>query len=379
MSSPEETNHFVEKILKLGTQCVIVTNGGSGAISAISSVPGASRVLLEGLVPYSSAALSDFLGSKPDQYVSDRTARSMAMKAYFRAKELADANNRLAGVACTASLQSDRPKRGPHRAHLAWQTAKSTASVSIELSKGARDRRQEEEVVAQLLLNMIAEASGGQECLRPALVADERLESRRVDAPCEWQDLIAGRKRAVRLCDSSDFALPHAVLCGAFNPLHSGHVHMAEEAESILGVPVEFELSIANVDKPPLDFIEITDRSVQFASRRPLWLTYAPTFVEKAACFPGATFIVGADTIVRIADARYYRNDPSVAAAAISQIASLGCRFLVFGRLKGAEFQQLSDLSLPAELRAISQEVPVSVFREDISSTQLRQQPLREA
>ena len=35
---------------------------------------------------------------------------------------------------------------------------------------------------------------------------------------------------------------------------------MAEIASERLGAPTTFELSIANVDKPPLDFIELDDR-----------------------------------------------------------------------------------------------------------------------
>ncbi len=47
---------------------------------------------------------------------------------------------------------------------------------------------------------------------------------------------------------------------GAFNPLHQGHRQMIDLAEKILGMPVEVEISIENVDKPPIDFIEMDGR-----------------------------------------------------------------------------------------------------------------------
>ena len=46
-----------------GRQAVLaITGGGSGAIADILRVPGASRLLLEALVPYDARALADFLG-----------------------------------------------------------------------------------------------------------------------------------------------------------------------------------------------------------------------------------------------------------------------------------------------------------------------------
>ena len=49
------------------------------AIAALLAIPGASRFLLEARVPYGTAALDEFLGARPEQYCSDRTARAMAM------------------------------------------------------------------------------------------------------------------------------------------------------------------------------------------------------------------------------------------------------------------------------------------------------------
>jgi hypothetical protein len=147
---------------------------------------------------------------------------------------------------------------------------------------------------------------------------------------------------------------------------------MAAVAESRLGRPVEFELSMENVDKPPLDFTEIAQRLDQFAPNQSVWLTRAPTFLAKSQLFPAATFVVGADTIVRIADPTYYGGSEAACRAAIAEIARRGCRFLVFGRLMGDCFRTLPALNLNSELHALCTEITEQDYRIDVSSTLLR-------
>jgi len=112
----------------------------------------------------------------------------------------------------------------------------------------------------------------------------------------------------------------------------------------------------------------------QFAPEQVVWLTRAATFKEKSARFPGVTFVVGVDTLRRIADPRYHGNDPAAWLAAMERIAARGCRFLVFGREREGRFVGLADLGLQPPLRDLCQQVPAEEFREDISSTALRKQ-----
>ena len=134
---------LIEQIHAAATPLVLaITGGGSGAISALLEVPGASATVLEAVVPYSSTALEQWLGGPVDHYCSERTARAMAMAAFERARKLSDADpHTLRGIGATASLVSNRPKRGPHRIHVAWQSAESTTVVSCELPKGAAHAR----------------------------------------------------------------------------------------------------------------------------------------------------------------------------------------------------------------------------------------------
>lgn len=368
-----------------GLGVLAVTGGGSLAISDLLAQPGASRTVLEAIVPYASSALVDWLGGAPDHFCSSDTARAMAMASYRRAQRLSDlrmentAAPALFGLGCTASLASDRPKRGPHRVHLALQTADATVTQSLTLEKDARSRTEEERLAADLALNLLAELCSAPR-LALALRSGEQVEEQRTNAPLAWQRLLAGEVAAIGRLDASSAwqeresprpnCQPKLLFPGAFHPLHEGHRQMAAVAAAELGNPVEFEISIENVDKPPLDFSEQARRAEQFAGA-PLWFTRAPTFREKSQLFPGATFVVGADTIERIGEPRYYGGE-AARDAALADLAAAGARFLVFGRVAEGRLVGLDDLELPPALRALCQGIPAERFRQDISSTELR-------
>jgi nicotinamide mononucleotide (NMN) deamidase PncC len=368
-------NHqeLIERIHASGKRLVLsLTGGGSGAIAALLEVPGASASVLEAIVPYAAKALEDWLGGPVDHYCSERTARAMAMAAFERARSLAsDEVESLRGIGATASLATTRPKRGAHRIHVAWQSAETTAVASCELEKGRGTRIEEEQIATQLILQTIADACGVT-IAQLNTDATQRVQRRWQKAPATWSALLLGDRTSVAVAEPHVNATPPAVIFpGAFNPLHAGHKRMAVIAAERNGQPVTFELSITNVDKPPLDFIEIADRLAQLKDE-PVLLTRAATFVEKSKLAPGCVFIVGTDTLQRIGDPKYYGGDLSKRDAAIDAIAAQGCRFLAFGRTLENQFRALPSLKLPTKLLALCDEVPASTFRDDVSSTKLR-------
>jgi nicotinamide mononucleotide (NMN) deamidase PncC len=353
-----------------GHVVLAVTGGGSRAIADLLAVPGGSRTLLEAVVPYSAAALVAWLGSQPDEFCSAVTARAMAMVAFQRGCRYEETDLLPAGVACSASLTTDRPKRGPHRIHVALQTAGQTAAWWLQLHKGRRSRPEEERLAGRLVLNAVAEACGVSARLGLELLEGEQVQQSRIEAPPAWQDLLLAKVESV--CVGPTGRPPRIIMSGAFNPLHVGHRRMIQIAHELLHEPVALDVSIMNVDKPPLDYLELQRRLGQFPPEQTVYLTRAATFEEKSRLFPGATFVVGADTLRRIAAPQYYGGNSAACQHAIEWIAARGCRFLVFGRDLGVGFVRLGDLDLPDSLRAICHEVPPEVFREAVSSTAIR-------
>lgn len=164
-----------------------------------------------------------------------------------------------------------------------------------------------------------------------------------------------------------------AVFPGSFHPLHAGHREIAKIACDILTAEIHYEISISNVDKPDLSLGEVRQRLQQFTENDAVCLTRAATFVEKATLFPGATFVTGVDTLWRIVQPCYYEGSRAAMLAAAKRFAESDCRFLVFGRLLGKRFHELDRLELPPSLRELCRGVDESRFRNDISSTELRQ------
>ncbi len=147
---------------------------------------------------------------------------------------------------------------------------------------------------------------------------------------------------------------------------------MAQWVSRQRGEAVEFELSLVNVEKAPLSLEMLAPRLAQFANGERLWLTRAATFAEKSRLFPGSTFLVGADTIVRVVNPQYHAGSDEGLRRAWRVIAEHDCRFLVFGRKLADGFRTLEELPLPPELRALCDAVSEEDYRADISSSEIR-------
>ena len=190
---------------------------------------------------------------------------------------------------------------------------------------------------------------------------------------------LASRKRdwIVAICVAGTEPLappgPKCIFPGSFNPIHAAHLEMARHASERLSIPVWHEISIENVEKETLDWAAVQLRMAQGFSHEGsagLILTKAPTFESKSKLFPNSTFAVGADTIKRVNELRFYENQSHLEAV-LASIKYQRCNFMVFGRSINNEFFS-SDLDLHPALRELCQFIERSDFDVDISSRQLR-------
>jgi hypothetical protein len=373
-----DVKNIIEEIHASPTMAVVAVAGaGSRAIAWLLGVAGASRTVLEVMVPYGRRAMVEFLGHEPAQFVSPATARDMARVGYRRAVRLREGSSPVVGLACTATIATDRPKRGEHRCCVATWDDAGVATYNLPLAKGQRDRDGEEEVVSRLIVQALARVCGLEPELSLGLVEGEKVAVQSKVHPNPIQRLLSEEASTVTVYSDGQMVLDEllpgaAVLPGSFRPLHLGHEQLARVAAQILGTEVTFELSVLNVDKPPLTEGEIRQRLRQFAGLHRVVLTRAATFRQKADLFPGATFILGWDTAVRLVHPRYYGASEQAMLTALAEMWAAGCRFLVAGRQHGDKFHTLEDLPIPQGFAHLFQGIPESRFRMDISSTALR-------
>ncbi|MCI0904309.1 MAG: hypothetical protein J4N75_12490, partial [Chloroflexi bacterium] len=347
---------------------------GTQAVAWLLGVAGASRTILEVLVPYGRESMITFLGFEPEQSASAQTARDMARAAYRRAMSQLEDDSPPVGLACAAAIATDRPKRGEHRAFVsAWDQHANTL-YSLNLHKGLRDRAGEEELVSRLLVHALMLLSGLESGVDLGLTPGDSLQIEKTEHPSPLAQLISGEAAWVVVRGGTmtvEGQAPAALLPGSFSPVHQGHRGLAKAAGLLLDTEVGFELSVTNVDKPALEEAEIQTRLAQFADDETAVLTRAETFFKKARLFPGRTFVVGWDTAIRLVAPRYYGGSGAMMMA-LAEMMAAGTKFLVAGREDQGIFKTLNDVPVPQGFEALFDDLAEDQFREDISSTQLR-------
>ena len=231
----------VARIHDTPEQAVLAVAGaGNYALAWLLGVGGASRTVLETRVPYGFLAMTDLLGGyAPDQTVSVDTAQRMARAAWDRGLALREGSAPIVGIACTATIATDRTKRGDHRAFVAtWDETQCTVD-SLTLEKGLRDRIGEEDVVSRLVIAAVARACAVDAEVDLRLDSAEQVltETRPHGDPIER--LLNGAAKWVTIHPDgrsvADADRPMALLPGSFNPVHDGPHQVGRRGSGVFG------------------------------------------------------------------------------------------------------------------------------------------------
>ena len=358
---------IVEKIHSSPFKLVIVSSGGgTNAISSLLKVPGASNTILESHIPYSKESMNEFLNSKPDHYCSLDTCLSMAANAYKKSTKIdrQSKSKHLLGIAITANLATTYKKKGDHKFFIVVQSHDYTKYLECYLEKDIRTREMEEELITGCVINLLSE-SCGLKCDLPEI--SEQIKIHQIDAEKSWKKLFNSQGGYISNIKNT----PELIFPGSFNPLHEGHIKMKELAEKKTGMHTTFEICAKNADKPPLTFYEIKRTIDQFQNDESWMLTSAGRFSEKAEMFPNSVFIIGADTLLRVFDEKFYKSHKDMMDH-IQRFNDHNINFLVFGRKVNQKFISLDKIKIPEIISARCTGFEETIFRDDISSTELR-------
>jgi len=435
---PAEVRSVIERLFEKAPKvCIIGTGSGGALFGWLLAIPGCSSTILNIEVPYSMAASAELL-PEISQFCAMNVAVDLSKKAYEKAAKLMMleacssgrhdscirelGGHRVIGLGLTAAVASSRPKRGKHRCFIASYTPEQgTVTYELELYKGeigvdglpvnpVRDRAGEDQVVSRLALRALAFAAdieipaafldevlcleGGQEVIPVPTPMDDRDVLGQLYNPAGSVSsvlqvpVMATAVETARFGDIHMFPKETLIYPGSFNPPHSGHFGFARKAQDFCQQyfqqtpSVVFEITFKNADKPPIAKEEL-ERRLMLGVTETLegsWnvvATKASLFIDKARLFPNCTFLIGADTLERLLDVKYYNNSELEMVSALTEINVLGCKFIVAGRIKGDSFVTgdtiLSAANLPPKIHRMFFNFSEVDFRDDNSSTALRE------
>lgn len=366
--------------------CLMCTGAGAGLQNLLAQTAGASNTVLEGIFPYSTDALADWINFTPEKYVDDDVALRMAARAYIRAMEL-DINgggdgDKVVGLGLTAVIASTEPKKGDYRVYLAVRSKIGFAHTSILFPKqpgsnfSLLGRIKEGEICDLAGLNLILYAAGietlpldfgngpeGQMIRTPApkFIHRSQYDFAIIDAD--------GRMRNISNLDPEKTIL----FDGSFSIFHHSHFELAEVVARIFDKEVIYTMTTSHPTKGEVPSEELFRRVRQFQWVGPVLLTRNLGFyIDKARVFPGFSFMIGSDVLDSILNPEFY----SVPIGSIlDEFMSLGVTFYVASRPDGQ-----GNLITPRDIlkaRKVSDEhghlfVPVCV-RGNASSTLIRE------
>lgn len=325
----------------------ICTGAGAGIQSYIWATPGCSTYFSGASFPYGEAEIVETLGFVPERFCSLETAVDLAMIAYMRAFD-PKSNKSPIGLGLTASVASLKEHKGEHRVHAAVITRSRVLAASIILDKGVgevarmADGIEADRLGIGLILFALGEVSSASLMLRqqvnPANFGFNAL-----------QQLF---KRPFFTATGNRLPTPNSqsedllFFPGSFHPPHAGHFDVATKVTRETGYIPIFSTTQNPPHKSSLSLQEMLERAKMLKGHDCLFTEGDSLYLEKARKFPGSSFVIGADALIRMLDPKW---GPDIEPM-LREFEHLGTRFYVRGRLNTEtnQFIKLSDIPLAA-------------------------------
>lgn len=362
---------FLDNLKDAGvTIHVVATGAGTAFQDALWQEPGSSAYLSGASFPYSPEEQEEVLGFEPEHFCSEEAAVDLASAAYMKAYKFG--GKRPVGIGITASVASEKEHRGDHRIHACLMTDYKVRTVHKVLAKGigysrrALDNSICSTVATDLLMDGLGlseydERLNGEGYSDATQLAVERFEARPL--------FLSDGKRL----NPKDFKISNsmwALMPGAFNPPHAGHIGLADTAEYQFGVKVIFEVCVAPPHKSALSVQGRLQRA-KLLKGHPTLFTHLPMYLDKAKVYPNTPMVVGADAMLRLLDPKWGIPTDKL----VKKFQELGTEFIIGGRLVDDKLITAKDI------RDMVSSDFAYMFRGikgqwDISSTEIRDKAL---
>ena len=391
---------MIRKIFDSGCRLAVYASGShSSLLSWLTLQPGASRCVVELRNLYSHGAASNVIGKTNNTAVTEQVATALARKAYTNTMkyELSEAAGdvyevragKVLGVGATGAIRSDRDKKGDHKAFIALINSGKTVTFRAKLAKGRRTREEEDRFLSEQALQLVMLFNEGRTSEYHQLTQSKKYlsedELELVSEQCTLKmmcQMLGEEVESILLLPSGEVIYDvqldgYGLLAGSFNPVHDGHIKLMKEAAVECKNEtkrVVAEISVKNMDKGVKDIEQVIEQRVSklLEKKVPVLLTMKGMFSDKNSFLKNGHFILGADTLVRLLDSKYYGGSRERMIMALGGFSRCNNRIVVAPRYdsKAGQLVELNSMDILEALR--ENIVELKNFRVDISSTEIR-------